>query len=116
MSEIDFFKFNSSLPEEQVKEFQEQYFAEVSGLNKKIHELGCKMADQSREIERIKTEAKEAVKSAIACLDSVKAMLEYSNDSCATHRMKDFYAKAMIVYINKAKAKFEQVDFEPFPF
>lgn len=116
MSEIDFFKFNSSLPEEQVKEFQDAYFEEISGLNKKIRELGCKTADQSCQIENLKTEGKEAVKLAVVCLDSVKAMLEYSNDGCTTHRMRDFYAKAMIAYINKAEANLKRIDFEPLPF
>ena len=42
-------------------------------------------------------------RTAIACLDSVEAMLRHSTHG-ATHRMRNFYTDAMLEYIKKVRA------------
>lgn len=82
---------------------QEEYFREVSTLNGKIRQLEQQCADERQKTDREKAKVEEMLHCSVGCLDAVKAMLE-SSCGGATHRMRDFYAGAMVKFIGNAKA------------
>lgn len=102
----------SPLTDEQKKELSNEYLQEVSGLNEKIRELERKNGDKQRQIESMKSEAKAFAGKAIGCLTSVKAMLNHANGCGATHRMKAFYAEAMVKYIDGIATDLEHTDID----
>ena len=102
----------SPLTDEQNEELSNEYFQEVSGLNGKIRELERKNGDKQRQIESMKSEAKAFAGKAIGCLTSVKAMLNHANGCGATHRMKAFYAEAMVKYIDTIVKDLERTDID----
>jgi len=102
----------SPLTDEQKEELSNEYFQEVSGLNGKIRELEHKNSDKQRQIESMKSEAKAFAGKAIGCLTSVKAMLNHANGCGATHRMKAFYAEAMVKYIDTIVKDLERTDID----
>lgn len=81
---------------------QEEYLREVSTLNGKIRQLEQQCADERQKTDLEKTKVERMLHNSVACLDAVKAMLESSGG--ATHRMRDFYAEAMVKFIGNAKA------------
>ena len=92
---------------------QEEYFREVSTLNGKIRQLEQQCADERQKTDREKDKVEKMLHSSVGCLDAVKAMLESSGG--ATHRMRDFYAEAMVKFIGNAKATLQSYA-EPEPF
>lgn len=92
---------------------QEEYFREVSTLNGKIRQLEQQCADERQKTDREKAKVEQMLHSSVGCLDAVKAMLESSGG--ATHRMRDFYAEAMVKFIGNAKATLQSYA-EPEPF
>lgn len=103
---------SSPLSEEQKKELQNEYFGEVSGLKERIRSLEQKKNELINQSNQIKASCEERVNDAIACVDSVKAMLKHS---CGTHRMRDFYAEAMVGYIDDVRKDLKRT-IDPLPF
>ncbi len=102
-------------PEPQAKTVsQEEYFSEVSTLNGKIRQLEQQCADERQKTDREKAKVEQMLHRSVGCLDAVKAMLESSGGG-ATHRMRDFYAEAMVKFIGNAKATLQSYA-EPEPF
>lgn len=105
---------NKPEPETEVKTVsQEEYFREVSTLNGKIRQLEQQCSDERQKTDREKDKVEKMLHSSVGCLDAVKAMLESSGG--ATHRMRDFYAEAMVKFIGNAKATLQSYA-EPEPF
>lgn len=105
---------NKPEPEPEVKTVsQEEYFREVSTLNGKIRQLEQQCADERQKTDREKDKVEKMLHSSVGCLDAVKAMLESSGG--ATHRMRDFYAGAMVKFIGNAKSTLQSYA-EPEPF
>lgn len=105
---------NKPEPEPEVKTIsQDEYFREVSTLNGKIRQLEQQCADERQKTDREKAKVEQMLHSSVGCLDAVKAMLESSGG--ATHRMRDFYAEAMVKFIGNAKATLQEYA-EPEPF
>lgn len=92
---------------------QEEYFREVSTLNGKIRQLEQQCADERQKTDREKAKVEQMLHRSVGCLDAVKAMLESSGG--ATHRMRNFYAGAMVKFIGNAKATLQSYA-EPEPF
>lgn len=106
---------NKPEPEPEVKTVsQEEYFREVSTLNGKIRQLEQQYADERQKTDREKAKVEQMLHRSVGCLDAVKAMLESSGGG-ATHRMRDFYAEAMVKFIGNAKATLQSYA-EPEPF
>lgn len=106
---------NKPKPEPEVKTVsQEEYFREVSTLNGKIRQLEQQCADERQKTDREKDKVEQMLHRSVGCLDAVKAMLESSGGG-ATHRMRDFYAEAMVKFIGNAKATLQSYA-EPEPF
>lgn len=105
---------NKPGPEPEVKTIsQDEYFREVSTLNGKIRQLEQQCADERQKTDREKDKVEQMLHRSAGCLDAVKAMLESSGG--ATHRMRDFYAEAMVKFIGNAKATLQSyADPEPF--
>lgn len=93
---------------------QEEYFREVSTLNGKIRQLKQQCDDERQKTEREKDKVEQVLHCSVGCLDAVKAMLESSSGG-VTHRMRDFYAEAMVKFIGNAKATLQSYA-EPEPF
>lgn len=107
-------KEKAPAPEPEVKTVsQDEYFEKVSTLNGKIRQLEQQCADERRKTDKAKADVEEMLHKSVACLDAVTAMLESSGG--ATHRMRDFYADAMVKFIAKAKLNL-QAYAEPEPF
>lgn len=105
---------NKPEPEPEVKTIsQEEYFREVSTLNGKIRQLEQQCADERQKTDREKAKVEQMLHSSVGCLDAVKAMLESSGG--ATHRMRDFYAEAMVKFIGNVKLMLQSYA-EPEPF
>lgn len=92
---------------------QDEYFRETSTLNGKIRELEQKLSAEQQENRKQKEDAVELLRKSEACLDAVSAMLECSGG--ATHRMRDFYATAMMKFIGNAKTLLRSYA-DPMPF
>lgn len=106
---------NNPEPEPEVKTIsQEEYFREVSTLNGKIRQWEQQCADERQKTDREKAKVEQMLHRSVGCLDAVKAMLESSGGG-ATHRMRDFYAEAMVKFIGNAKAELRSYA-EPEPF
>ena len=106
---------NKPKPDPEVKTIsQEEYFREVSTLNGKIRQLEQQCADERKKTDREKDKVEQMLHRSVGCLDAVKAMLESSGGG-ATHRMRDFYAEAMVKFIGNAKATLQSYA-EPEPF
>lgn len=105
---------NKPEPEPEVNTVsQEEYLREVSTLNGKIRQLEQQCADERQKTDREKAKVEQMLHRSVGCLDAVKAMLESSGG--ATHRMRDFYAEAMVKFIGNAKATLQSYA-EPEPF
>lgn len=92
---------------------QDCHFREVSTLNGKIRELEQKLQAEQQKNSKQKEDTMEFLRKSEACLDAVSAMLECSGG--ATHRMRNFYATAMMKFIDNAK-KLLQSYADPLPF
>ena len=92
---------------------QDEYFREVSTLNGKIRELEQKLSAEQQKSSKQKEDTVEFLRKSEACLDAVSAMLECSGG--ATHRMRDFYATAMMKFIGNTK-KILRSYADPMPF
>ena len=105
---------NKPEPEPQAKFVtQEEYFSEVSKLNGKIRELEQKLSAEQQQNRNQKEVTEEFLRKSEACLDAVSAMLECSGG--ATHRMRNFYATAMMKFIGNTK-KILRSYADPMPF
>lgn len=105
---------NKPEPEPQAKTVtQDEYFREVSTLNGKIRELEQKLSAEQQAGRKQKKDTEEFLRKSEACLDAVSAMLECSGG--ATHRMRDFYATAMMKFIGNTK-KILRSYADPMPF
>lgn len=98
---------SSPLSKQDKIELQEEYFTELNELNGQLRALKCEAINQSKRIERMEKEGDALVRQSVACLSSVKAMLQHSNTCGATHRMKGFYTNAMVKYIDRVIAGFD---------
>lgn len=92
---------------------QDEYFEKVSTLNGKIRELEQKLSAEQQENRRQEECTAKFLRKSEACLDAVSAMLECSGG--ATHRMRNFYAEAMRMFIGNAK-KILRSYADPMPF
>lgn len=105
---------NAPEPEPQTKTVtQDEYFREVSALNGKMRELEQKLSAEQQKNRKQAEDIEDYLRKSVACLDAVSAMLECSNG--ATHRMRDFYATAMLKFIGNAKTLLRSYA-EPEPF
>lgn len=95
---------DSPLSDEQKQELQNEYFNKISELEGKIRVLERLNNQKAMSIDQMKQNGDELVTKAVACVESVKVMLEHSNSCGATHRMKGFYSDAMVKYIDKIAA------------
>lgn len=92
---------------------QDEYFRKVSTLNGKIRELEQKLSTEQQKNSKQKEDIMDLLRKSEACFNAVSAMLECSGG--ATHRMRDFYATAMMKFIDNAK-KLLRSYAEPLPF
>lgn len=92
---------------------QDEYFSEASTLNGKIRELEQLLQAEQQKNRKQKEDTMEFLRKSNACLDAVFAMLECSSN--ATHRMRDFYATAMMKFIGNTKTLLRS-HAEPEPF
>ena len=105
---------NKPEPEPQAKTVtQDEYFREVSTLNGKIRELEQKLSAEQQQNRNQKEATEEFLRKSEACLDAVSAMLECSGGT--THRMRNFYATAMMKFIGNTK-KILRSYADPMPF
>lgn len=98
----------SPLTEEQRHELQNEYFAELSELNKKIRDLENKNKVLYNDFENFESSCNEMIRKTLGCFDTVIAMLENSNNG--THRQRDFYADSIIKYIKNIRAGMKETD------
>ena len=89
--------------EEQIKEKETEWQEAVDKRDKKIDELQREVFDKTRRLKEIDELGEVNIRTAIACLDSVEAMLRHSLHG-ATHRMRNFYTDAMLEYMDKVRA------------
>lgn len=89
----------SPLTEEQRHELQNEYFAEVSELNRKIRNLESKNDDLSKDMDNFAKICNKQCELAKGAMIAVKAMINASGN--ATHRMRDFYGEAIVRYIER---------------
>ena len=89
--------------EEQVNDLQEAWKESLEKRDKKIDELQREVFDKTRRLKEIDDLGEVNTRTAIACLDSVEAMLRHSLHG-ATHRMRNFYTDAMLEYMDKVRA------------
>lgn len=89
----------SPLTEEQRKALQNEYFAEVSELNRKIRNLESKNEDLSKDMDNFAMICNRQCELAKGAMIAVKAMINAS--STATHRMRNFYGEAIVRYIER---------------
>lgn len=110
----------SALPltPEQRKELNEDHVRLLSS----IKELGESLEKANAEVFRAKKDAEDeekrkckAINDGVGCLLAVRAMLLNSMGSVHTHRQRDFYADAMVKYIDSTIARME-VEKESYPF
>lgn len=89
--------------EEQIKTLETEWQEAVDKRDKKIDELQREVFDKTRRLKDIDDLGEVNTRTAIACLDSVEAMLRHSLHG-ATHRMRNFYTDAMLEYMDKVRA------------
>ena len=91
--------------------------ATINEQSKTIDGLLGEVAQAKHDMEGMKKENDANYQQAVGCLNAVKAMLELSQGSGATHRMRDFYGGAMIKFIDSARQELTaRHDAEPMPF
>lgn len=91
--------------------------ATIKKQSEDINGLQGEVVQAKHDMERMKKENDASYQQAVGCLDAVKAMLELSQGSGATHRMRDFYGGAMIKFIDSARQELTaRHDAEPMPF
>lgn len=98
----------SPLSDEQKEELGKEYF----GLKNEIIKLGHEKVEQHHKIKELEGMGRRLLEDCAAYLTTVKAMLEYSNGQCATHRMRNFYAEAMIKYLQNIISSLKTSSFE----
>ena len=86
-----------------------------SDLEGKVSEYTIKNSSLGSRLELKERELVAITEKAIACLDSVKAMLEHTDGRTMTHRERDFYSQAMARYIDRVRGRLK-ADIEPTPF
>lgn len=103
------------LSEEQRKELLDERISEISELKQEIQSLQSKNKSLNEDMDNFALMCNDQCEQAKGALIAVKAML---NASCnATHRMRDFYAKAMIKYIDEIEKRLKKISKEDlFPF
>ena len=93
----------------------EETARDVSDLERKVSEYSIKNTACEARLEMKEKELVAMTEKAIACLDSVKAMLEHTEGMTMTHRERDFYSKAMVTYIDRVRGSLK-ASLEPMPF
>ena len=92
----------------------EEVARDISDLERKVSEYSIKNAAYEAQLETMEKENVAMTEKAIACLDSVKAMME-NTDGSMTHRQRDFYSRAIVKYIEKIRWDLK-ASLEPTPF
>ena len=62
--------------------------------------LAQDLRDENR---KVRNTCERLTREAVGCIDAVKAMLQYGVRYGATHKEKDFYASAVIAYIDELR-------------
>jgi hypothetical protein len=108
---------DSPLSDEQKSQLTEEYFKEMSSLKNEIRTLNEQNEKYKGRIGDLEFLFNAIKKDSIACLTSVKAMLELSTNGNATHSDRNFYNRSMIKYMEVVIKKIdnESCD-EGFPF
>ena len=88
--------------EDQVNDLQEAWKEAMDKRDKKIDDLQRENFTKQRRLEKIDMDGEVNTRLALACLNSVEAMLSHSMHG-ATHRERNFYTEAMIKYIDKVR-------------
>ena len=77
----------------------------ISKQGETIERLTGEVVKAAKDMERIKKERDAYYQQTTGCLDAVKAMLQLSQGNGVTHRMRDFYGKSIIKFIDSARQK-----------
>ena len=93
----------------------EEAARDISDLERKVSEYSIKNAAYEAQLETREKELVAMTEKAIACLDSVEAMLEHTSGRTMTHRERDFYSQAMATYIGRVRGSLK-ASLEPTPF
>ena len=84
-------------------------------LERKVSEYSIKNAGLESRLELKEKEFVAIAEKSIACLDSVKAMLEHTEGRTMTHRERNFCSQAIVKYINNVRSSLK-ASLEPTPF
>ena len=88
----------------------------ISEQGKTIERLTGEIVKMTRDMKRISEEDAAYYQQMAGCLDAVKAMLQLSQGNGATHRMRDFYGRAIIKFIDSARQKLAVRPCDDIPF
>ena len=89
--------------EEQIKDLETAWKAALDKRDMEIRDLQFELSNKKRRLKEIDDLGEVNTRMAIACLDSVEAMLRHSTHG-TTHRMRDFYTEAMMEYMKRVRA------------
>ena len=92
-----------SYTEDQMKDLETAWKEALDKRDKQIDDLQRDNFEKTRRLKEIDDLGEVNTRTAIACLNSVEAMLRHSM-SGATHRMRNFYTEAMLQYMEKVRA------------
>ena len=87
----------------------------IEELQKQIERKGYELTAAKKSEKDEEKRKVEAINKGVGCLRAVKAMLTMNIGSVATHRQRDFYASAMVKYIDSVVAEMEG-EKDPYPF
>ena len=92
-----------SYTEDRMKDLETEWMEALDKRDKYIVDLQRENIEKTRRLKEIDDIGEVNTRTAIACLNSVEAMLRHSM-SGATHRMRNFYTEAMLQYMEKVRA------------
>lgn len=93
---------------------EKEYVEMIEAYRFQVSNLTVKIAAAERRSNLAEEGNKAVVEMAVACLDSVQAMLE-NTDGGMTHRERNFCSQAMIKYIKSVRSSLK-TSVEPTPF
>lgn len=93
----------NNIDKQELIDAEKAWQAEINSRDKRIDDLQRENFEKTRRLKEIDDMGEVNTRTAIACLNSVEAMLRHSMCG-ATHRMRNFYTEAMLQYMEKVRA------------
>jgi len=93
----------NNIDKQELIDAEKAWQAEINSRDKRIDDLQRENFEKTRLLKEIDDLGEVNTRTAIACLNSVEAMLRHSMHG-ATHRMRNFYTEAMLQYMEKVRA------------